>query len=96
MINIVDLVGWHTRDCELIRMNFGINNSDLYNIRDKNLMKIHKADDVSLSKWIAEASQAVNKIKSSFSLCRTLAISDAMAGHGRLSLPTPTLGYCQT
>ena len=59
-------------------------------------MKIYRADDVSLSKWIAEASQAVNKIKSGFSLCRTLAVSDAMAGHGRLSLPAPTLGYCQT
>ena len=59
-------------------------------------MKIHKADDVSLSKWIAEASQAVNKIKSGFSLCRTLAVSDAMAGHGRLSLPASTLCYRQT
>ena len=59
-------------------------------------MKIHRADDVSLSKWIAEALQAVNKIKSSFSLCCTLGISDAMAGHGRLSLPAPTLRYRQT
>ena len=37
----------------------------------------------------------MNKVKPSFSFCGTLAVSHTIAGHGRFTLPTAALSYCQ-